>query len=174
MTFSVSKFRAAVGVASRPNLFQITIANGIAAGDTDEISILAKASSLPSSTVGMIEVPHVGGRRLKVAGDRSFAEWTVTFMSDEAFSVRKRIETYQAGFVNTNYETSVVGGRATATLATITVKQLDDAGNLLRRYTLNNAFATDISAIDLSYDSRDAIEEFTVTWAYDFFTVSDT
>lgn len=172
MTFNVSEFRSAIGTGTRPNLFQITISGGLNATSTDEISVLAKASSLPASTVGMIEVPHVGGRRLKIAGDRSFAEWTVTLMSDEAFSVRKRIEAYQQTFVNMSFDELTVGNRANAALATVTVKQLSDTGSTLRTYALQNAFVTDISAIDVSYDTRDAIEEFTVTWVYDFFTIA--
>lgn len=173
MTFNVSDFRNAIGVGSRANLFEITIAGGLNATTTDEISILAKSSSLPGSTLGMIEVPHIGGRRLKIAGDRTFAEWTVTLMSDEAFSVRKRIEAYQQTFVNLSFDDATsVGNRANAALATVTVKQLSDTGTALRTYALQNAFITDISAIDVSYDSRDAIEEFTVTWVYDYFTIA--
>ena len=53
----------------------------------------------------------------------------------------------------------------------VTVQHLDQSGAPVRTYTLNNCFVSDISAIDLSYDSTDAISEFTVTWVYDYFTV---
>jgi hypothetical protein len=56
-------------------------------------------------------------------------------------------------------------------LTTVTVQHLDQSGSPSRSYTLNNCFVSDISAIDLSYDSTDAISEFTVTWVYDYFTV---
>ena len=124
----------------------------------------------------MIEVPHMGGRRLKVAGDRTFADWTMTVLNDKDYTVRKALETYQNKFVDIDYTKTTVGTRiangAPAALTVITVEQLDtDGGATLRTYTLNNCFVTEISAIDLSYDSSDAIEEYTVNWTYDFFTV---
>lgn len=181
MTFSVSNFASALGSGTRANLFEISITLGNLT--TDEISTfntLAKASSIPASTVGLIEVPHLGGRRLKVAGDRTFAEWTVTLMSDDAFTLRTALENYQNTLVTlasesvsgANTDATVIGNRGTGNRATVAVKQLNDAGNVLRTYTLQNAFASDISTIDLSYDTRDAIEEFTVTWVYDYYTVS--
>ena len=36
-------------------------------------------------------------------------------------------------------------------------------------YRLKNCWPSDISAIDLSYDTTDAVEDFTVTWTYDYF-----
>ena len=174
MTFSVSNFKSALGSGTRANLFDITISiANTAFTTTSEFNSLAKASTLPASTVGLIEVPHLGGRKLKVAGDRTFAEWTVTLMSDSAFKLRTALEDYQSVLLTLSSESAdTIGNRGILNRSTITVKQLADNGDTLRTYVLNDAFPTEISAIDLSYDTRDAIEEFTVTWAYDYYTVS--
>ena len=181
MTFSVSSFATALGSGTRSNLFEVSIAlTNLGATAPTTFAALAKATSIPASTVGLIEVPHLGGRRLKVAGDRTFAEWTVTLMSDEAFKLRTALEDYQntlvtlAGEVVTGSTGSgiTIGNRGTGNRATVVVKQLGDDSTVLRTYTLVNAFASDISALDLSYDTRDAIQEFTVTWVYDYYTIA--
>jgi hypothetical protein len=120
-------------------------------------------------------VPTGGGRRYKIAGDRTFAEWTTTVINDSNMNARRLIEAYQTSFVYADFETFTsvsAGGRTTdSLLTTATVQHLDQSGAPVRTYTLNNCFVSDISAIDLSYDSTDAISEFTVTWVYDYFTV---
>lgn len=179
MTFSVSSFATAIGSGTRANLFEVSITLGALGAQAATFNALAKATSIPSATVGLIEVPHLGGRRLKVAGDRSFAEWTVTLMSDESFALRSALEDYQNNLVTLAGEIVAgsagsgvtIGNRGTGNRATVVVKQLGDTSNVLRTYTLQNAFASDISTIDLSYDTRDAIEEFTVTWVYDYYTL---
>ena len=177
MSFSVNTLRAAMGLGVRPNLFRVTFATGFVGTKDSQVSVLVKSAALPGDTIGMIEVPHMGGRRLKVAGDRTFADWTMTVLNDKDYTVRTALETYQNKFVNIDYTTTTVGTRmtngATAALTVITVEQLDTDGvATLRTYKLSNCFVTEISAIDLSYDSSDAIEEYTVNWTYDYFTVS--
>jgi hypothetical protein len=54
-----------------------------------------------------------------------------------------------------------------------TVEQLDKNQNTVKIYTLNSMWPSEMSAIDLSYDSSDQIEEFTVTFQYQNW-VSDT
>jgi hypothetical protein len=177
---TISGIRNAVGVGARPNLFRVSFGSGFVAASTSNFSLLVKASALPGSTVGVIEVPMGGGRRYKVAGDRTYAEWTTTVLNDAEYSARRAIEEYQNSFVFANYEATVVGSSQQRTgsfasenkLAVVTVEQLDQANAVKKSYQLQNCFVSDISTIDLSYDSTDAVEEFTVTWVFDYFTVS--
>ena len=59
-------------------------------------------------------------------------------------------------------------------MANLFVTQLekDDTatGSAIRTYQLHHCFPTNVSAIDLAYDSNDQISEFTVEWQYSFFT----
>jgi hypothetical protein len=120
--------------------------------------------------MGVIEVPMGGGRRYKLAGDRTYAEWTVTILNDSAGNARKVMEDYQKLFVNTDMELASLGNRVTTARSTVTVEQLtEDATTIGRKYELVNCFPTDISAMDLSYDTTDTLQEFTVTWVYDYF-----
>lgn len=170
---TINNIKNAIGLGVRPNLFRVSFAGGLTASTTSDLSFLVKAAALPGSTVGLIEVPHVAGRRLKIAGDRTFADWTTTVINDSGFVVRKQLEAYQKRFVGTDYSTSTIGDRnSNGVLSTVTVEQLDGSGTTLRTYRLQNCFVLDLSTIDLSYDTTDAIEEFTATWAYDFYTVA--
>ena len=62
-------------------------------------------------------------------------------------------------------------------MAEVRVKQLEkhgvEGGQVLREYTLKHAFPTNVSQIDLAYDSNDQIAEFTVEWQYSFFTAGN-
>ena len=189
--FSVSKFRTALGVGSRPNLFKVTVTPPRATGyDVKSFEYLCRSGSLPSATMGTIELPMNGGRRLKIGGDRVFTEWTSTVLNDEKFILRSVLEKWQNDIVKTNYEiTSSLGnrsaaiggsGEAAASSGTTTVGGLygtveifqlkeDGSSDLGGGYKLVNCWPSDISQIDLSYDTTDAVEDFTVTWTYDYY-----
>jgi hypothetical protein len=115
----------------------------------------------------------MAGRRYKIAGDRTFPEWTTTVINDSNQKIRQAIENLQKKYSTTDYESSSakeVTGAEASDFTVITVEQYDLSGNVVYTYTLNNCWPTDISTIDLSYDSTDTLEEFTVSWAYDYFT----
>ena len=92
---TLASIKTAIGLGARPNLFRIYFGGGLSAasvGKDGAVSLLCKAGSLPGSTMGVIEVPMGGGRRYKLAGDRTYAEWTVTIMNDSAGNSRKVME----------------------------------------------------------------------------------
>ena len=173
MAFNVAEFRAnMVGDGARPNLFQVTLVfptvaeNGAAAGQ--KTTFMAKTAQLPGSTVNTVTVPYFG-RELKFAGNRTFADWTVTIINDEDFAIRNAFESWMRG-INEN-EQNVRSNRARSTLqygADATVTQFSKDGKAIKRYQMVGMFPTDISAIDLDWGSNDAIEEFSVTFAYQY------
>jgi hypothetical protein len=128
--------------------------------------------------MGTIEIPMNGGRRLKMGGDRTFTEWTSTVLNDENFKLRSLMESWQNNIVKTNYERSDLGNRSAAIgttgaglYGTVMIYQLKEDGSSVTAggYRLVNCWPSDISQIDLSYDTTDAVEDFTVTWTYDYF-----
>ena len=169
---TISNIALGIGLGARPNLFQISFAGGLVGAAGSTISLLCKAGQVPASSIGVIDIPMIGGRRYKIGGERSFADWTVTVMNDGSFANRKALEAYQKLFVSNDYDAESVGARSTTVLSTVTVEHLGADGKATRTYTLNNCWPSDISAIDLSYDTTDTLEEFTVTWTYDYFTVA--
>ena len=179
--FSVTKFRAELGTGSRPNLFKVVVSPPRTTGyDVASFEYLCRSGSLPSATLGTIEIPMNGGRRLKMGGDRTFSEWTSTVLNDENFKIRSVMEKWQNDIVKTNFEiTDTLGNRSAAIglattdglYGTVQIYQLKEDGTSVKAggYRLVNCWPSDISQIDLSYDTTDAVEDFTVTWTYDYF-----
>ena len=148
---------------------------------TEDIRFLVKGAQLPSSNITPIEVPF-RGRTLKIAGDRTFDTWTVTVINDTDFNVRDAFERWMS-FIS-KHDSTAGTTRATDYQKTALVHQLgipaatqprqtyseknradiDYATNIpiLRSYKFFGVFPTAISPIDLSYDTTDTIEEFTV------------
>lgn len=170
----ISDLKDSIGVGARSNLFRVTIP-GFSPGvdDPERFSFLCKGAQLPGSTLGLIDVPFMAGRRYKLAGDRTFVEWTTTIINDQNFKIRESLENLQKLYGVTDYESTFsktnTGGSLTD-FNTIEVEQFDLAGNGMYKYTLFNSWPSEISTIDLSYDSVDTLEEFTCTWCYDYFT----
>jgi hypothetical protein len=151
------------GGGARPNLFEVQLAfpNSVAIGDDvlEKSRFLVKAAALPASNVTPIDVPF-RGRILKIAGDRTFDTWTITVINDTDFSIRSAFESWM----------NIINKMSDATGLTdpvdyqkdATVHQLDRDGGILRSYKFWDIFPTNISTIDLSYETTDTIEEFTV------------
>ena len=159
------------GGGARPNLFKATINfPGYANGDAELTSFLCEAAQLPGSTFGIINVPF-RGRILKMAGDRTFPEWTVTIINDTDFSIRNSFERWMNGINSHSANTGLAAPIAYE--ADLFVDQLDRNGESIKRYNFRGSFPTDLSAIDLSYATTDEIERFQVTFAYQYFE-SDT
>src|SRR6056300_908973 len=86
-----------VGGGARPNLFKVTCNfPGYAQGDVELTSFMCKAAQLPASVLTNIEVPF-RGRKLNMAGDRSFEPWTITVYNDIDFGVRDAFERWSNG-----------------------------------------------------------------------------
>tara|TARA_Y100001937_G_C7083690_1_gene314272 strand:- start:750 stop:1277 length:528 start_codon:yes stop_codon:yes gene_type:complete len=160
------------GGGARPNLFKATINfPGFADGDAELTSFLCEAATLPGSTFGIIPVPF-RGRILKMAGDRTFAEWTTTIINDTDFAIRDPIERWMNGINAHSQNTGLTAPIAYE--ADLKVEQLDRDGTTIKEYTFRGAFPQDLSEITLAYSDNDNIERFTCTWAYQYFESNTT
>ena len=151
------------GGGARPNLFEVELVfpDPIAIeNDVKEKSrFLVKAALLPASNITPIEV-NFRGRILKIAGDRTFDTWTVTVINDVDFSIRSAMEKWM-NFIN-KMEDATGAQDPAAYQPDAYVHQLDRDGSTLRTYKFHDVFPTNISAVDLSYETVDSVEEFTV------------
>ena len=150
------------GGGARPNLFEVELVfpDPIAIeNDVKEKSrFLVKAAQLPASNITPIEV-NFRGRILKIAGDRTFDTWTVTVINDVDFSIRSAMEKWM-NFIN-KMEDATGAQDPAAYPPDAYVHQLDRDGSTLRSYKFHDVFPTNISAVDLSYETVDSVEEFT-------------
>ena len=148
------------GGGARHNLFRATVNfPGYAEGDVELTSFLCKAAQLPASVMNPIDVPF-RGRQLKIAGDRTFEPWTPTIINDTDFSVRNAMERWMNGINAHQANTGLVN--PVDYQADLLVEQLDRDESVIKTYNFRGCFPTNLSAIDLSYETVDTIEEFTV------------
>ena len=184
MAFStIANLQAALGLGARANLFEVALVfpNNLTGNDAtdwqgpdvsqsvvrDPINILVKAAQVPAFTIGTIEVPYKAGRRIKIPGDRTFADWTVTVINDENHTARRAFTAWIEMISKGNYN-SPTKSSVNNYYTDLTVSQLNGNGNSIRTYSLINSFPTDVSAVDLSMDSTDTLSEFTVTFQYQY------
>jgi hypothetical protein len=182
---TISQFKSRLqGGGARPNLFEINIDDfKFSDWDNETFQFLCKAAQLPGSNVSPIEIPF-RGRTLKVAGDRTFDEWTVTVMNDEDFKLRTAFEVWMNGINKLSDGSGAT--QPEAYMGNARVNQLgrgynqgrfstsnsgDSNGSSgetgvrpLRTYLFEGIFPTAVSPIELSYDNENAIEEFSVTF----------
>jgi hypothetical protein len=151
------------GGGARPNLFEVVLAfPDTAPADSnvlDKARFLVKAAALPASNITPIDIPF-RGRILKIAGDRTFDTWTITVLNDTDFAIRSAFEKWMNTINKLSDNTGL--NDPSAYQADAYVHQLDRNGQTLRTYHFYDLFPTNISAIDLSYDTTDTIQEFTV------------
>jgi hypothetical protein len=179
--FDISKFKAG-GLqfgGAHSALFQVvfnqtgttldTLTTNLPLTGQEKFTFSCRGASLPPSTLGVIELPYFG-RRLPVAGDRTFPPWTVTVMNDEDWVVRSMFETWNnalnhlqgnvrdAAFINgdNNYK------------ADFSVIQYAKTGEVIAQYQIVGAWPSQIDPINLDWDNQNQIETFGVTFSYDY------
>ena len=174
---TISQFKSAlVGGGARPNLFEVELttfpdAAATADWDPNNFRFMCKAAQLPASTIANIDVPF-RGRIFKVTGDRTVDTWTVTVINDEGFALRNAFEEWSD--LIARLDNNIGATDPSAYMVNAKVFQLgrgatpasqDNSGDrnaVLKEYEFVDIFPTNVSQIDLSYDSSDTIEEFTV------------
>ena len=170
---TLDEFKAnLIGGGARANQFRVTFntPGAIATGlDVRKASFLIKAAALPGQTITEIAVPF-RGRSLYIAGDREFETWETTVINDTDFNIRNAMERWLNAINDTVTNTGL--SNVADYTADLTVEQLDRDDTVLKSYILRNCMPQGTCAIELSYDTANAIEEFTVTWRYSHFEAS--
>lgn len=173
MPNSINSFKSKlIGGGARPNLFRVECPFPAGTGGNQEVaSFMIKSASLPASSQGKIEVPF-RGRKFKIPGDRVFDTWTFKVINDSTFDLRNAFENW---IDITNPAASNSGDiNYYSYMTQLRVYQLDKSGNDVKCYSFIDAFPTAIGAIELNYDSNDQIEEFDVTFDYQYWLSNST
>ena len=179
-----------VGGGARPNLFEVelaTLPDGVSWPENAQrtFTYLCKAATLPASNIAQIDIPF-RGRIFKVAGDRTVEPWSVTVINDENFQIRNAMEQWvekmaklsdNIGNVNpnaymVNAKVFQLGRGSSPGTAGNTAVDAGTDNSVLKEYEFIDIFPTAVSPIDLSYDSSDAIEEFTVEFQVNSFSLT--
>jgi len=180
---TISDFKSAlIGGGARPNLFEVeltTLPGGID-WDAEIFRFMCKSANLPAQNVASIDVPF-RGRIFKVAGDRTIDTWSITIINDEDFRLRKSFEAWSELIAKLDNNLGATDPGAYMVNAKVfqlgrgsvpsSKDNTGDSNAVLAEYEFVDIFPTAVSAIDLSYDSSDTIEEFTVEFAVQSFNI---
>ena len=186
------------GGGARSNLFEVSIPSFPAplqnlwrtgaGNEIDTFKFLCKTAALPASNVASIDVPF-RGRIMKVAGDRTFDPWTVTIINDEDFQLRTAFELWMNSISKLDNNTGITN--PTSYMTDAFVYQLGRGANQgrfsesnsdidngdaippLRTYKFYDIFPTNVSQIDVSYESTDDIQEFTVEFQVQWWSAGE-
>ena len=170
MAFNITDFRTAMAYdGQRPNLFEVTITPYTGGADLTDLQWFCKGTSIPGATIGTVIVPYFG-REIKLAGNRTFAEWTVTVINDETFAIRSQFEAWMNSINEHSANKRIASGGSMDYVKQATVTQFGKTGHgdTSAVYQFQNIFPTDLSEITLDWGDNDVIEEYTVTFAYDY------
>ena len=181
---TLSNFKSKlIGGGARPNLFEVeltTLPASVQGWDSDMFKFMCKAANMPAQNVASIDVPF-RGRTFKVAGDRTIDPWTITIINDEDFRLRRAFEEWSEQIAKLDNNLGATEPAAYMVNAKVyqlgrgsTASSKDNSGTsnaVLAEYEFVDIFPTNVSQIDLSYDSTDTIEEFTVEFQVQSFNI---
>ena len=162
--------------------------------DSKNFNFMCKAAALPASTLGVVEIPF-RGRVFKVTGDKTFDTWTVTVINDEDFRLRGLFEKWVNGmnkasdgsgatnpssYMGDAFVNQLGRGYSTNGKEKFNVRNSKNGNNTspeedtvkpLRTYFLHDIWPSNVSAIDLSYDTTDTVEEFQVEFQVQWMSI---
>ena len=174
---NISQFKSKlIGGGARPNLFEVELTtlppNVVSDWDADIFQFMCKAAALPAQNIANIDIPF-RGRIFKVAGDRTIDTWTITVINDEDFRFRNAFENWTQQIANLDDNMGTTDPSAYMVNAKVyqlgrgSEKSSQNNGGtenvVLKEYEFINIFPTNVSAIDLSYDTGDTIEAVSYT-----------
>ena len=175
--FNISKLKGALtGGGARPSLFKFTVTNqptGVAA--FTKMEYFCQVSALPPLTVTPIEKMYYG-RAVKIPGDIVFGDLTTTIYQTEDGNERFNLESWMDkinGHVDNKStletETGDFMGKYSAK-GTLT-QYAKDGTTKLSTVDFIDMWPQTVSEIALSYDTASDIEQFDVTWSYNYYEV---
>ena len=175
MAFSISDFRkkGLVDGGSRPILFSCQFTSTPCRLNTiksTNFTFLCKIATIPPSTLGVVEVPYFG-RMVKVPGNRTFDNLSITVLNDEEMGIRADFEFWMGEFNSHQYNNSTFSA-ANSGMGTFVIthnnREMSSGGDL--QWQFENVFPVALGEIGLDWGSNDTLEEFTVDLAYDYWT----
>tara|TARA_B110000037_G_scaffold220955_1_gene290319 strand:+ start:1322 stop:1870 length:549 start_codon:yes stop_codon:yes gene_type:complete len=168
MAFNVDTFKSNFSDGgARPNLFSVSIQTpGLVPALDQGGSFEVKAAQIPASTIAQVDVPYFG-RQIRVPGNRTFEPWTVTAFNKENFGIRNAMEQWMDK-INSHVSNDSLISQSYKADATVRHYGKNGGSTPIATYTFYGLFPTEIAAIELGWDTNDSIEEFTMTFAYDY------
>ncbi len=159
------------GGGLRPNRYLVvltfpgSVSSATGGQPATKIGFTCKAATIPSSNMGVIDVPYMG-RQVKVAGDKVWDDWTVQIILDNDLIGRQVFERWHdqiLGFQSNVATPEFVNPSNYYAQAEVTL--LDRADQPLQTYLVDSMFPSQVAEIQLGYDQNDQVAEQSVTFA---------
>ena len=169
-TSTLSNFKGALEFGgARPSLFDMSISvpSLLNLTSMDEMATHCNVSAIPPLTVTPIERQYFG-RTVKIPGDMVFGDLNTTIINNEKFSIRNQLDRWME---NINSHVGNIGYSDNSTwTGSVTLTQYTKDGDTLMKWFFVDIWPQTISEIALSYDTASDIEQYDVTWAYNYYT----
>ena len=171
--FRISTFTSKLsGGGARTNLMEMSLGTVPGGGVTSDWRYLCKGSQVPPSNITPIDDSYFG-RQVKVAGEsREFPALSTTVVNDEGHILKAALEKWMLllnGHKSNVAKEGIFSTRSGYTTQ-MTLKTYKKDGVADQTWKFIGAWPSNVSAIDLSWDSGNTIQEFTVDWQYDYYT----
>jgi hypothetical protein len=158
----------------RPSLFKVrfTVVPPGVPNATVDLEFMCRSAQIPASLIQPIEVPYMG-RKIKMAGNREFQDWTITIINDEDMRHRNMFEAWhnKINALRSNRQDSdsedLMDYKVTAEVLQYGKAGPGDDSGVVRAYEFDGLFPTTVDAINLDWDAVNVIGAFDVTFAYD-------
>ena len=166
----LAKFKDALYQLVRPNRFFVYVTppsiydHGM---ENPELLVyLAQGASIPAKTIGQIELKH-HGMSLFLPGDASHEDLSLTFFNHYGWEPRDFFEGWIEIMQAVQSDNSRTDGIDMIIDSGLEVHQIGDTeDDILAIYKFYDVFPKNVSSIELSMESNDAVETFTVDFAY--------
>ena len=154
---------------ARPSLFDITVTAPTFSPVTSfkNMATHCNVSSIPPLTLTPIERQYFG-RTVKIPGDMVFGDLSTTIINTENYSIKKDIEAWMDNINSTS--TNKGFSDSASGYGTVKLTQYAKAGKSLLTWTFVDCWPQTVAELPLSYDTASDIEQFDVTWAYNYYT----
>lgn len=169
---TVTEFLSAVNSAgiSRAHKWEVIFAfpsdAGVDSGAIANVNLMARTSTTPQTALGDLGI-RFGGRAIPLAGDRSFEDFTMTFLAINDQSAHDSFEAW-SDFINA-FDSNVGDTIPSDYYQDIVLNLLDSEDNVVKVYTLYDAYPMSIGGSELDRGSENTTMEYTVTFKYLYF-----
>ena len=178
MAFDIESFKAngLVDGGARPSLFEVILPDWPGSDSTSEQSFRfhCRAANIPPSQLGAVDVPYFG-RRIKVVGDRVYADWSVTINHDENYQLREAIESWHVS-MNQHIQNTMTNGVTPSPNSykrDAVVLHYSKSGELIKTYTFVGMFPITITQMGLDWDAVNQYMTFDVDFSIDYWLPRD-
>lgn len=164
MALSIDGIKSAFqnGDFARPNLFEVELPHL-----GKDFSVKCRATSLPAAIMEQIEVSYQN-RKIKIAGDRTYEEWTLTVYLDDAHTARQAFIDWQGTAAALGK--SIYGENPDVYKYNTLVRQFNRKGEETAVYNLYGVFPTNVGEVALDWETGSEVSTIEVTLALDYWT----